>query len=110
MVIVSPAPGDVVFLDLRLFDVAGKAVSERFDSLELEDKVSTHITRAECGTLAAGGKKISMTLPVFGREVRLGMFDITACVYTLDEVDESFVIVDAEFVNVHPEIRSLGDI
>ena len=38
------------------------------------------------------------------------MFDITACVYTLDEVDESFVIVDAEFVNVHPEIRSLGDI
>ena len=110
VVVVSPAPGDVVFLDLRLFDIAGQAVSEWFDSLGLEDKVSTHVTRAECGKLAAGGKKISMTLPVFGREVKLGMFDITACVYTLDEVDESFVIVDAEFVNVHPEIRSLGDI
>ena len=106
--IVSPAPGDVVFLDLRLFDVFGKNASEWFDSLGLEDKVSTHVTRAECYKLAAGGKKISATLPVFGRDDSLSMFEVTSCVYTLDEIDETFVIVDAEFVNAHPEIRALG--
>ena len=106
--IASPAPGDVVFVDLRLFDVSGKEVSEWFDSLGLEDKVRTHVTRAECGKLAAGGKKIAVTLPVFGRVVRLSMFDVTTCVYALDEMDEDFVIVDDEFVNAHPEIRTLG--
>ena len=35
--VVSPAPGDVVFLDLRLFDVFGAKASEWFDSLGLED-------------------------------------------------------------------------
>ena len=93
--IASPAPGGVVFLDLRLFDVSGRVVSEWFDSLGLEDKVRTHVTRTECGKLTAGGKKISVTLPVFGRKISLSMFDVTACVYTLDEIDESFVIIDA---------------
>ena len=106
--IASPAPGDVVFVDLQLFDVSGKEVSEWFDSLGLEDKVRTHVTRAECGKLAAGGKKIAVTLPVFGRVVRLSMFDVTTCVNALDEMDEDFVIVDDEFVNAHPEIRTLG--
>ena len=68
----------------------------------------THVTRTECGKLTAGGKKISVTLPVFGRKISLSMFDVTACVYTLDEIDESFIIIDAEFVNAHPEIRALG--
>ena len=57
--------------------------------------------------MAAGGKKIAVTLPVFGRVVRISMFDVTTCVYALDEMDKDFVIFDDEFVNVHPEIRTL---
>ena len=106
----SPVPGEVVFLDLRFFDGYGKDVSEWFDSLGLENKERVHVTRAVCGKLLAGGKRILMTLPVFGRVVRLNMFDVVACVHTHDMVDEDdFVIVDEHFVNAHPAIRSLGE-
>ena len=110
MIIVSPQPGDVVFLDLRFFDGYGKDVAEWFDSLGLEEKVRTHVTQARCIKWAAGKKKLNANLPVFGRDVTLSMFDITACVYTPDVIDEvDFVVVDEAFVARHPAILSLAD-
>jgi len=109
-VIPSPGPGDVVFLDLRFFDGYGKEVSEWFDGLGLEDKERVHVTQARCTKRAAGGKKMIALLPVFNTLVTLTMFDITACVYTHDEIDEyAFCIVDEAFVTQHPIVRTLLD-
>ena len=69
-----------------------------------------HVTRAVCGKLLAGGRRILATLPVFGCVVRLTVFDVVACVHTHDMINEDdFVIVDEHFVNAHPAIRSLGE-
>ena len=109
-VIPSPEPGDVVFLDLRFFDGYGKEVSEWFDGLGLEDKERVHVTEARCTKRTAAGKRIVALLPVFNRLVTLTMFDITACVYTRDEIDEyGFCIVDAAFVDQHPVMWTLLD-
>ena len=109
-IIVSPQPGDLVFLDLRFFDGYGKKVAEWFDGLGLEEKVRTHVTQARCTKWAAGQKKLQALLPVFSLDVTLSMFDITACVYTPDVVNEDeFVVVDAAFVTQHPTVLSLGD-
>ena len=106
----SPGPGDVVFLDLRFFDGYGKEVSEWFDGLGLEDKERVHVTEARCTKQTAAGKRIVALLPVFNRLVTLTMFDVTACVYTRDEIDEyGFCIVDAAFVDQHPVMWTLLD-
>ena len=106
----SPQPGDLVFLGLRFFDGYGKKVEEWLDSLGLEEKVRTHVTQARCTKWAAGQKKLQARLPVSSLDVTLSMFDITACVYTPDVVNEDeFVVVDAAFVTRHPAVLSLGD-
>ena len=109
-IIISPQPGEVVFLDLRFFDGYGREVSEWFDSLGLDDKASVHVTEARCDKWMAGRKKVVALLPVFNRTVTLSKFDVTACVYAPDEVnDDEFVFVDAAFVAQYPAMRSLVD-
>ena len=68
------------------------------------------MTQARCIKWAAGKKKLNARLPVFGRDVTLSMFDITACVYTPDVIDEvDSVVVDEAFLARHLAILSLGD-
>jgi hypothetical protein len=104
-VIASPQPGEVVFLDLRFFNGYGRGASEWYDALGLEDKVRIHVTQAQCTKWTAGRKRILARLPVLSIDVTLCMYDITACIYTPDEIDEeSFCMVDAAFVALHPVV------
>ena len=97
--------GEVVFLDLRFFNGYGRQASEWYDSLGLEDKVRIHVTQARCIKWTAGRKRILANLPVLSIDVTLCMYDITACIYTPDKIDEeSFYMVDAAFVALHPVV------
>ena len=110
-VIVSPQPGDIVYIDLRLFDSSGGKVSAWYDNVGLPDKERVHVTKARCVKWASPAKrKIDVELPVFQRTCRLCTYDIVACVYAPDEITgDGFVIVDGAFVHTHPAIKTLGE-
>jgi hypothetical protein len=95
--------GDIVFLNMRYFD---RRDGMWFDSLDLPEKHKTHVLEARLIQWSSAARLNAILVPTITQSrVKLGTYDFESCVHLRDELcDESFKIVDEEFVASHPRI------
>ena len=103
LAITKIAPGDICYLNLRVFD---GTTSAWFDSLNLPDKAKTYVFKIHVMKwLGTGRKKLEVYSRLFDLKIVLNSYDVNALVFTQEENDEEIMVkVTNEFRVTYPQI------